>query len=106
MESRALSGLAVGLGSLYPDFAAETPARAVSGLGGTLTFVVSAVYVAVVGAAETLVLQWSRLGRVGGDARTMRLLTESAVVFILAVSAICAWLPMRLGIRHLERAEL
>ena len=39
--SVALSGLAVGLGSLFPDFAAETPARAVSGLGGTLTFVVA-----------------------------------------------------------------
>jgi ABC-2 type transport system permease protein len=104
--SVALSGLAVGLGGLYPDFTADSPARAVSGLGGTLTFVLSAVYVAVVGAAETVVLQWARLGRATGARASLALVSVGAVVFILVVSALCAWLPMRLGIRHLERAEL
>src|SRR5690606_21630442 len=37
----SLSGLAVGLGSLYPNFQEDNPARIVSGMGGTLNLLMS-----------------------------------------------------------------
>jgi ABC-2 type transport system permease protein len=103
--SLALSGLAVGLGSLYPNFTEESPSRIVSGLGGTLTFILSAVYVALVACAQTVVLNWPRLAhRLGGG--SFALAFAGAVVFTVAVTAAATVVPLRLGIRNLERLEL
>ena len=40
MMSAALSGLAVGLGALFPNFKEDNPSKIVSGFGGTLCLVV------------------------------------------------------------------
>jgi ABC-2 type transport system permease protein len=42
--SAALSGLAVGLGALFPNFKEENPSKIVSGFGGTLCLVLSFTY--------------------------------------------------------------
>ncbi|NWG00907.1 MAG: hypothetical protein HXY19_08185 [Thermoanaerobaculaceae bacterium] len=99
VSSFALSGLAVGLGSLYPDFTAEEPARVVSGMGGTLTFIASLVYVILAAGAETTALHWLRHphGRAWPLAGALACLAVGAVVTTVV--------PLRLGIRHLERAE-
>jgi hypothetical protein len=59
----------------------------------------------VIAVLETLVLQWQHFGRrLGGTtSRTGVVILVSLV--ILAVSGLAGWLPMRLGRRHLERAE-
>lgn len=90
----ALSGLAIGLGSLYPNFEEDQPAKIVSGLGGTLSFLLSMVYVTAVVACLTLVLRSSE--------PTPSLLTAVAAA-IVALSALTCWLPMHLGHKHLER---
>ena len=43
--SASLSGLAVGLGALFPDFKQDNPSKIVSGFGGTLCLVISFLYV-------------------------------------------------------------
>ena len=45
--SASLSGLAVGLGALFPNFKEDNPSKIVSGFGGTLCLVVSFIYIAL-----------------------------------------------------------
>ncbi len=47
LMAAALSGLAAGLGALFPNFKEENPSKIVSGFGGTLCLVISFIYVAV-----------------------------------------------------------
>jgi ABC-2 type transport system permease protein len=47
LMSAALSGLAVGLGALFPNFKEDNPSKIVSGFGGTLCLVVSFIYIAL-----------------------------------------------------------
>ena len=47
MMSASLSGLAVGLGALFPNFKEDNPSKIVSGFGGTLCLVVSFIYIAL-----------------------------------------------------------
>jgi ABC-2 type transport system permease protein len=46
--SAALSGLAVGLGALFPNFKEDNPSKIVSGFGGTLCLVVSFIYISLI----------------------------------------------------------
>lgn len=45
LMSATLSGLAVGLGALFPNFKEDNPSKVVSGFGGTLCLVVSFIYI-------------------------------------------------------------
>ena len=47
LMSATLSGLSVGLGAIFPNFAEENPSKIVSGFGGTLCLVISFLYVAL-----------------------------------------------------------
>lgn len=47
LMSASLSGLAVGLGAMFPNFKEDNPSKIVSGFGGTLCLVVSFIYIAV-----------------------------------------------------------
>lgn len=101
----ALSGLAVGLGSLYPDFQDDNPSRIVSGMGGTLNFLLSMLYVVLTTAALGVVLLWHRLeAQLGGDAFPQ--VVAAAALWILGLTAVTCWLPLRLGIQHLEQLEI
>ncbi|MEO7318338.1 MAG: hypothetical protein ABIZ56_05060, partial [Chthoniobacteraceae bacterium] len=46
--SVSLSGLAVGLGALFPNFKEDNPSKIVSGFGGTLCLVVSFIYISMI----------------------------------------------------------
>ncbi|MBI2421894.1 MAG: hypothetical protein HYV27_03610 [Candidatus Hydrogenedentes bacterium] len=99
-----LAGLAVGLGALYPSFTEDNPARIVSGMGGTLNLLVSIAYITLVVASQTLVLQWNNLGLYNGPVTFSHALT-GAIVFITLLSALCVFLPMRLGLKNLNDRE-
>jgi ABC-2 type transport system permease protein len=101
----ALSGLAVGLGSLYPNFQEDNPARIVSGLGGTLNFILSMLYIVLVGAAQTVALQWPYLQRFGGWRLDQGPVAVLALVFIVAVSGVTFTVPLLLGLRNLSQAD-
>jgi len=100
----ALSGLAVGLGSLYPNFQEDNPARIVSGMGGTLNFLLSMGYIVMVVGAQTALLQ----GRIPGmwlDGEAFWPAMAVVVAFITVIS-LTSWLvPMRLGLRNLRQME-
>lgn len=99
-----LSGLAVGLGALYPTFTEDNPARIVSGMGGTLNLIVSVGYITLVVAAQTLILQWRVLERFTHPALFWYALA-AVFVFITGLSALCMLAPMRLGLRNLNESE-
>lgn len=100
-----LSGLAVGLGALYPTFTEDNPARIVSGMGGTLNLLTSVAFITCVVAAQVLVLQWKALGLFQGETQFQAALSF-AVVGVTLLSALCAVLPMYLGLRNLNQMEL
>ena len=100
----ALSGLAVGLGSLYPNFQEDNPARIVSGMGGTLTFLLSMLYIGLVTISQAVVLFWGRAREVLGIESFSWVFT-AVMIWIGVLTVFTCWLPLRLGLRHLERAE-
>jgi len=101
----ALSGLAVGLGSLYPNFQEDNPARVVSGMGGTLNFILSLVYIVLVLTAQAVVLLWARFEPYVGS-QAFSWVVSGVSLWILLLTVLTCLLPMRLGLRHLESAEL
>jgi len=99
-----LSGLAVGLGALYPTFTEDNPARIVSGMGGTLNLLSSVAFVVFVVAVQVIALQWKALGLYRSDLQFHGAIML-AVAAITGMGVLCAWLPMRLGLRNLNTME-
>ena len=99
-----LSGLAIGLGALYPNFQEDNPARIVSGMGGTLNFLMSMGYIALIIAGQTFILQWRAL-RMFQNPESFWYALAIVVAFITALSIFCALVPIWLGLRNLRRAE-
>lgn len=100
----ALSGLAVGLGSVYPNFEEDNPARIVSGMGGTLNFLLSMGYIILIIGMVSVVLQGRIAGWFPADARYYTALAVVAVI-VTAISLATWLIPMRLGLRNLEKME-
>jgi ABC-2 type transport system permease protein len=99
-----LAGLAIGLGSLYPNFEEDNPARIVSGMGGTLNFLLSMAYILLLVGAITAFLLWPAMRGPVEPAR-FRTVLAGVVAFITALSAAATFIPMRLGLRHLRNME-
>ncbi|MEM8964050.1 MAG: hypothetical protein AAGD38_21375 [Acidobacteriota bacterium] len=105
LASLALSALAVGLGSLFPDFSSDNPARITSGLGGTLTFILSVFYILLVVAALIPILHAPLLARFI-DSTAAGGIAIGSVVFIAVLTGVTSWVPLRMGVRHLEKLEM
>jgi len=100
-----LSGLAVGLGALYPDFTEDNPSKIVSGFGGTLNLVLSLVFVVVVLAAQAVpcFYYFGRWELSGGQFRWVIIAAMGGIaVFSLAACLV----PMSMGLRAIRRLEL
>lgn len=100
----AVAGLSVGLGAIYLDPREENPARILSGFGGTLLLVLSLCYVGAVVCLEAIPLHWFVSGQIR-SIEALRLVTLVVGTVIIGVSALCALVPMRLGIVALTRRE-
>ncbi len=92
----ALNGLAVGLGVLFPNVKETNPNKIVSGFGGTLCFVLSSVYII---ASLTLLV----LGGGGYHAHSGWVI--GSIIAFIVLSLVVGWLPMKLGLNHLENFE-
>lgn len=100
----ALTGLAVGLGTLFPNFREDNPARVVSGFGGTLSFLAAMAYSVAVTLLLALPTVLQALGRLS---LAERVRWEPALLSAaLALSLATGLAPLLLGRRHLARLEL
>lgn len=99
-----LAGLAVGLGAFYPNFDEDNSARIVSGMGGTLNLLLSVGYITLVVSAQTFILQWHVLSRFARPEFFWYALA-GVLVFITALTVLVGRVPMRLGLRNLEKME-
>ena len=95
-----LTGLAVGLGILYPNFREDNPSKIVSGFGGTFCLVLSFLY--ILGSVVLLAggAPWS----LPEDVSFSRILASLAG--FAALSGLLGWLPFNLGLRRLEQFEM
>jgi ABC-2 type transport system permease protein len=104
LANLALAGLAVGLGSLYPNFQEDNPARIVSGMGGTLNFLLSVAYISLLVGSQMIILLWYVNSTVF-DTRYFWWVFSGAMAFNTSLTILAVFLPMRLGLRNLINTE-
>ncbi len=100
-----LSGLSVGLGTLYPNFAEDNPSKIVAGFGGTLNLVMSLAFVIAVIAIQAVpgFVLFREGGPASPDASAWVVGTMAA---ILAVSLIGCLVPMAMALRAIRKLEI
>lgn len=100
-----LSGLSVGLGAMYPSFQEDNPSKIVGGFGGTLNLVLSLCFVvAVVGLEARPCYRHFALAQLDPEEFTAAL--RWALAGITGVSLVTFAVPIALGLRALDRAEI
>jgi ABC-2 type transport system permease protein len=100
-----LSGLAVGFGAIYPNLKEDNPSKMVAGFGGTLTLVLSMIFVLSIvfiqAAPSHLYHQFRYLGR--HDLYFWRMVTTGLITLI---GLAAAYFPLRYGLKSIERLEV
>ena len=97
--SAALSGLAVGLGSLFPNFKEDNPSKIVSGFGGTLCLVISFIYISVTVALVAI-------PGLKHDANIQFPIADSAALGLaLFISVALLTIPMGMGYKRVKNLE-
>jgi ABC-2 type transport system permease protein len=95
-----LTGLAVGLGVLYPNFKEDNPSKIVSGFGGTFCLVLSFIYILGSVVLLALATPWT-------ESNTPPLLQVMACLGgFVSLSLVLGVIPLRLGLRRLKTFEL
>jgi ABC-2 type transport system permease protein len=100
-----LSGLSVGLGTLYPNFAEDNPSKIVAGFGGTLNLVLSLGFVIAVIAIQAA--PWFVLFREGGPAApdaSMWVVGTMAAILVLSLAA--CLIPMGMALKAIRKLEI
>jgi ABC-2 type transport system permease protein len=100
LMSAALSGLAVGLGALFPNFREDNPSKIVSSFGGTLCLVISFVY----NTSIVALLAMPDLMRVTKRAFPFPFWFTPTIAFLLSVAMITV--PMILAMRRVKNLEM
>jgi ABC-2 type transport system permease protein len=100
LMSAALSGLAVGLGALFPNFKEDNPSKIVSGFGGTLCLVASFLYITIFVTLAAL----PDLRRVVKIAWPL----PDAAPYVIAVvlSAAVLFIPLLIAMRRVKNLEI
>lgn len=106
-----LSAIAVGLGARFPDLKENSPAKIAAGFGGTLTLVISALYVVgtvLITAVPTffLVVEGSDAAVETAPVSARWWLLGLSVIVTAAVGITVTIVPMRIGLRAFRRLEL
>jgi ABC-2 type transport system permease protein len=94
-----LTGMAIGLGALYPNLREDNPTKIVSGFGGTFCLVLSFLYIV---SSVTLLAIGSPWGW-HGETSAAWVLGSWAGFAVL--SAALGWIPFRLGLRRVRSFE-
>ncbi|MES2706438.1 MAG: hypothetical protein V4726_07530 [Verrucomicrobiota bacterium] len=109
LMSIGLTSLSLGLGVIFPNFNDPSPARVVSGFGGTLCLILNFVYIIlfmVVFAAPGFWKQaYLKTAQSPLAGYYPWILAGSLVVMVL-LTAVCAGIPYFLSVRRMKRLEL
>ena len=101
-----LPGIAVGMGALFPNFHEETPSKIVSGFGGTVCLVLSVGFVAAMVMGMGFFCRQETLAESEGLQQVVRHPLLLGAAGALALAVLTAVLPMWLGARAINKAEL
>lgn len=113
MLCSGLSGIAVGLGARMPDLRESSPARIASGFGGTLSLVVSALFIIAVVLLVALPNHLNLMRRALGvmpERDLYGFISSQAGIFsslamVVAIGLAATFVPMFLGVRAFRRFE-
>jgi ABC-2 type transport system permease protein len=99
-----LPGIAVGMGAIFPNYREESPAKIVSGFGGTLCLVLSIGFVCLL----VMGIGWISYKYIWLDNEKITLTWQlyAAMGAATAISLLFAGIPLALGCRAINRAEL
>ncbi len=112
-----LSGIAVGLGAWLPNLREQSPSRIAAGFGGTLTLVLSTLYILVVVLLTALPTHFYLVAQHPKVAARIHVTATSSLHWWLKLwliggaagsvllGALATWLPMWLGCRAFRRLE-
>jgi len=107
-----LSGMAVGLGAIMPNFREQSPSKIAAGFGGTLNLVLSALYIMVVVLLTALPCHFYMLSRSDGvvprmlQPRFLKLWLSLGLGGALALAVVVTILPMRSGLKAFRQLEV
>lgn len=107
-----LSGLAVGLGAILPNFREQSPSKIAAGFGGTLTLVLSALFIMSVVLLTALPCHFYLLaGRSEVPPKLLqpqflRLWLALGVAASIGLAAIVTLVPLRKGLQAFRRLEV
>ena len=98
LTSLALISLSLGLGAVYAQFNETNPMKISSGYGGIITVVLSLIYVAF--SVTSLVLVINLYQNQGSG-----LVIGIIISFVLILTGLYTWLPLKWGIRAISSYE-
>ncbi len=111
LMSFALCAIAVGIGTLFPNFGTgstanryDNPAKIVSGFGGTFCFLLSLFYIVIVIGLEAVPVYLPSMAWLGFYDRTHALVIAWILVVLVSIIAICV--PLLLALRKAEQMEM
>ncbi|MCX8038439.1 MAG: hypothetical protein N3D11_15560 [Candidatus Sumerlaeia bacterium] len=105
LVSFGLTSIAVGLGALTPNFREDNPARIANGLGGTVSVMISLIYLGAVVALEVPLATQTLLLNYSLRESLLSWVGLLCVAGLVAVHAAAIVLPLRFGLRHWNGIE-
>ncbi len=113
MLCMGLSGIAVGLGARMPDLREPSPAKIAAGFGGTLSLVISSLFIMTVVVAAALPSHLFLVSNALGPGGLRGVLAWAgsglgvvvSTGFVIVVGLVATFLPLWLGLRAFRRLE-
>jgi len=99
-----LSGLAVGIGALYPNLKESNPSKIVSGFGGTLNLVLSLLFVTATVVLMAVPYHLGEMGRLANVDALRRTLLPGSIA-ATGIGILATFVPLWLGVRAFEQLE-
>jgi ABC-2 type transport system permease protein len=107
-----LSGMAVGLGAIMPDFREQSPSKIAAGFGGTLNLVLSAIYILLVVLMTALPCHFylltsdTDLQSQIGHPHNLKLWVVLGLVGVLILAMLVTLIPLRSGLKAFRNLEV
>ena len=107
-----LSGMAVGLGAIMPDFHEQSPSKIAAGFGGTLNLVLSAVYILLVVLMTALPCHFyllssdSDLQSQIGPAANLQLWVLLGLAGVVMLATVVTVVPLKAGLKAFRNLEV